>query len=100
MKRTLSSVVLATSALLLAGAVLPGRTAPGRAAHAGHGTNILVMGTDGRDTISAAEKRKFHAGGFACDCTDVLMVVHVSARQDRVSVVALPRDSYADIPPH
>ncbi|MFC8364808.1 LCP family protein [Streptomyces griseorubiginosus] len=100
MKRTLSSVVLATSALLLAGAVLPGRTAPGRTTHAGHGTNILVMGTDGRDTISAAEKREFHAGGFACDCTDVLMVVHVSARQDRVSVVALPRDSYADIPPH
>ncbi|WP_203615435.1 LCP family protein [Streptomyces sp. SID13726] len=95
MKRTLSSVVLATSALLLAGAVLPGEAAP-----AAHGTNILLMGTDGRDTISAAEKREFHAGGFACDCTDVLMVVHVSARRDRVSVVGLPRDSYADLPAH
>ena len=95
MKRTLSSVVLATAALLLSGAAPPGRAAP-----APHGTDILLMGTDGRDTISAAEKREFHAGGFACDCTDVLMVVHVSARRDRVSVVALPRDSYADIPPH
>ncbi|MFF0017553.1 LCP family protein [Streptomyces sp. NPDC005374] len=95
MKRTLSSVVLATSALLLPGAVPPAPAAP-----AAHGTNILLMGTDGRDTISAAEKHKFHAGGFACDCTDVLMVVHVSARRDRVSVVALPRDSYADIPAH
>ncbi|WP_424886490.1 LCP family protein [Streptomyces sp. SAI-126] len=94
MKRTLSSVVLATSALLLGGAAV----LPGGATSAPHGTNILVMGTDGRDTISAAEKRKYHAGGIACDCTDTLMVVHVSARRDRVSVVALPRDSYADIP--
>ncbi|MFC8434608.1 LCP family protein [Streptomyces sp. NPDC057253] len=96
MKRTLSSVVLTTSVLLLGGAA----ALPGRIASAPHGTNILVMGTDGRDTISAAEQREFHAGGVACDCTDVLMVVHVSARRDRVSVVALPRDSYADIPPH
>lgn len=96
MKRTVSSVVLTTSVLLLAGAA----ALPGRAAPAPHGTDILLMGTDGRDTISAAEKREFHAGGFACDCTDVLMVVHVSARRDRVSVVALPRDSYADIPAH
>lgn len=73
---------------------------PGEAAPAPRGTDILLMGTDGRDTVSAAEKREFHAGGFACDCTDVLMVVHVSARRDRVSVVALPRDSYADIPAH
>lgn len=96
MKRTLSSVVLTTSVLLLGGAA----ALPGRAAPVPHGTNILLMGTDGRDTISAAEKRKFHAGGIACDCTDVLMVVHVSARRDRVSVVGLPRDSYAEIPAH
>ncbi|MFE6161901.1 LCP family protein [Streptomyces sp. NPDC056486] len=66
----------------------------------GSGTNILLMGTDGRDTITRAEKRKFHAGGVACDCTDTLMLVHVSEARDRVSVVSLPRDSYADIPAH
>lgn len=55
MKRTLSSVVLTTSVLLLGAAALPGRTAP-----TPHGTDILVMGTDGRDTISAAEQREFH----------------------------------------
>ncbi|QNS04869.1 LCP family protein [Streptomyces xanthii] len=65
---------------------------------AGPGTTILLMGTDGRDTISRAEKEQFHAGGVACDCSDVMMLVHVSRDHDRISVVSLPRDSYADIP--
>jgi LCP family protein required for cell wall assembly len=62
--------------------------------------NILLMGTDERDTITDAEKREFHAGDHPCGCTDVLMLVHVSARRDRVSVIGLPRDSYAEIPPY
>lgn len=66
----------------------------------GRGTNILLMGTDGRDTITPQEKRDFHAGGVACNCTDTLMLVHVSEARDRVSVVSIPRDSYADIPAH
>lgn len=98
MKRTPSSLaipglVLATTATLLGSSALHERQAP-------KALNILLMGTDGRDTITAAEKRKFHAGGIACNCTDVLMLVHVSARRDRVSVVSMPRDSYADIPPY
>lgn len=67
---------------------------------AGPGTNILLMGTDGRDTISSREKKKFHAGGVACNCTDSLMLIHVSKRRDQVSVVSLPRDSWAQIPAH
>ncbi|WP_237330265.1 LCP family protein [Streptomyces sp. BA2] len=66
----------------------------------GSGTNILLMGTDGRDTITRKEKRKFYAGGVACNCTDTLMLVHVSEAGDHVSVVSLPRDSHADIPAH
>ncbi|MEU6376643.1 LCP family protein [Streptomyces sp. NPDC046909] len=98
MKRTLSSLaipglVLAAGATLLGSSAFPERQAP-------KALNILLMGTDQRDTITAAEKRKFHAGGQACNCTDVLMLVHVSARRDRVSVVSMPRDSYADIPPY
>ncbi|MEV0318827.1 LCP family protein [Streptomyces sp. NPDC050658] len=58
------------------------------------------MGTDGRDTITEQERREFHAGGVACNCTDTLMLVHVSEARDRVSVVSLPRDSYAEIPAH
>ncbi|MFI6035315.1 LCP family protein [Streptomyces sp. NPDC051315] len=91
----MASVVLATmGALLGSGTALPGRQDAPRA------MNILVMGTDGRDTITDAERRAFHAGGRACGCTDVLMLVHLSARRDRVSVIGLPRDSYARIPAH
>ncbi|MDN3022803.1 LCP family protein [Streptomyces sp. S.PB5] len=64
------------------------------------GTNILLMGIDDRDTITQQEKQQFHAGGTACHCTDVMMLVHVSAARDRVSVVSLPRDSYALVPAH
>ncbi|MGY0025042.1 LCP family protein [Streptomyces sp. cg35] len=66
----------------------------------GKGTNILLMGTDGRDTITRAEKEKFHAGGVACNCSDAMMLIHLSQKHDRVSVVSLPRDSYAEIPEH
>ncbi|MBO1337412.1 LCP family protein [Streptomyces sp. VRA16 Mangrove soil] len=64
----------------------------------GAGTNILLLGTDSRATISRAEKEKFHAGGVACNCSDSMMVIHLSQKHDRVSVVSLPRDSYAEIP--
>ncbi|WP_338698096.1 LCP family protein [Streptomyces sp. Q6] len=66
----------------------------------GAGTNILLLGTDGRNTITRAEKERFHAGGVACNCSDTMMLVHLSEDRDRVSVVSLPRDSYAEIPEH
>ncbi|MGW7521757.1 LCP family protein [Streptomyces sp. NPDC054796] len=64
------------------------------------GVNFLVVGTDGRDKLSAAEKRKYQLGGSACDCTDTLLMVHLSADRQRASVVSLPRDSYARLPAH
>lgn len=64
------------------------------------GLNVLVVGTDGRDAITREEKRRYRLGGVACNCTDSMMLVHVSARGERVSVVGLPRDSYAWLPEH
>ena len=87
-------IVLATTGALLGSSALPGRE------HTPRAMNILLMGTDERDTISAAEKHDFHAGGQPCGCTDVLMLIHLSARRDRVSVIGMPRDSYAEIPPY
>ncbi|WUX64555.1 LCP family protein [Streptomyces sp. NBC_01431] len=66
----------------------------------GHGTNILLVGTDGRDKITPEEKQKYRLGGAPCHCTDTIMMVHVSADRRRVSVVSLPRDSYAEVPEH
>ncbi|MFE2582517.1 LCP family protein [Streptomyces sp. NPDC059378] len=67
---------------------------------AGHGMNVLLVGTDGRDRISEAERRRFRLGGLPCHCTDTIMIVHISENLERASVVSLPRDSYADTPAH
>lgn len=66
----------------------------------GHGMNLLLVGTDGRDKITQDEKEKYRLGGAPCHCTDTIMLVHLSADKERASVVSLPRDSYAEIPEH
>lgn len=65
-----------------------------------NGVNFLVAGTDGRGGLSQAQRKKYRLGGTACDCTDTLMLVHLSADRDRASVVSLPRDSYTKLPAH
>ncbi|WP_394431375.1 LCP family protein [Streptomyces sp. SGAir0957] len=67
---------------------------------AGHGMNVLLVGTDGRDKITDEERQKYRLGGAPCHCTDTIMIVHISADHERASVVSLPRDSYAMMPPH
>ncbi|WP_443333943.1 LCP family protein [Streptomyces sp. TSRI0107] len=67
---------------------------------AGHGMNVLMVGTDGREKISEAERRRYRLGGAPCRCTDTIMIVHISEDRERASVVSLPRDSYAELPPH
>jgi LCP family protein required for cell wall assembly len=67
---------------------------------AGHGMNILLVGADGRDKITAQERRKYRLGGAPCHCTDTIMIVHISEDRERASIVSLPRDSYAETPAH
>ncbi|EKX68506.1 LytR family transcriptional regulator [Streptomyces ipomoeae] len=67
---------------------------------AGHGMNVLLVGTDGRDRISEEERRRYRLGGAPCHCTDTMMIVHISEDRERASIVSLPRDSYAEAPPH
>jgi LCP family protein required for cell wall assembly len=67
---------------------------------AGHGMNLLLVGTDGRDAVTEEERRKYRLGGDPCHCTDTIMIVHISEDRERASVVSLPRDSYAETPSH
>ncbi len=67
---------------------------------AGHGTNILLVGTDGRERITAAEKARYRLGGAPCRCTDTIILVHISEDRRRASLVSLPRDSYAELTEH
>ncbi|MEU3609970.1 LCP family protein [Streptomyces sp. NPDC035033] len=96
-------LLIAPAALL---ALTPGALAaalggPAELPAPARGLNLLVVGTDSRAGITEAEKERFRLGGKDCDCTDAVMLVHVSAGNDRVSVVALPRDSLVELPgPH
>nr|WP_190018792.1 LCP family protein [Streptomyces lucensis] len=67
---------------------------------AGHGMNVLLVGTDGRDRIGERERRAYRLGGAPCHCTDTMMIVHISEDRERATVVSLPRDSYAEAPAH
>ncbi|MFJ8075170.1 LCP family protein [Streptomyces sp. NPDC096176] len=66
----------------------------------GRGMNVLIVGTDARDKITPEQKQKYRLGGAPCNCTDTIMLVHISRNRERASVVSLPRDSYAEIPEH
>ncbi|MEU9163487.1 LCP family protein [Streptomyces sp. NPDC048424] len=68
----------------------------GAAGGGSRGTNILIVGIDSRAGLSAAEKNRLHVGGEGCNCTDVMMLVHLSGNRQRASVVSIPRDSYVE----
>ncbi|MEU6344867.1 LCP family protein [Streptomyces sp. NPDC046977] len=62
------------------------------------GTNYLIVGTDLRRGLTAAQRSRWHLGGRPCNCSDTMMLAHVSRDGRRISVVGLPRDSYAELP--
>ncbi|MGW2206551.1 MULTISPECIES: LCP family protein [unclassified Streptomyces] len=66
----------------------------------GHGMNLLLVGTDGRDSLTRQQRKAYRLGGAPCHCTDTVMLVHISEDRERASVVSLPRDSYAEMPAH
>ncbi|MEV3858954.1 LCP family protein [Streptomyces sp. NPDC050095] len=78
----------------------PAPAPDGAAAGLGHGTNLLVAGLDRRSNLTREEINRLHVGGQECNCTDVLMLVHIAADGRRLSVVSLPRDSYVPFAPH
>lgn len=67
----------------------------------GSDQNILVIGDDSRNGLSAAQLAKLatqsDGGGVN---TDTMMVVHVPADGSQASVVSLPRDLWVNVPGH
>ena len=67
----------------------------------GRGTNILLVGSDSREGLTAAE-----AAALGADTetegkrTDSIMVVHVTAGGGTTAVMSIPRDSYVPIAGH
>jgi LCP family protein required for cell wall assembly len=62
--------------------------------------NILIAGVDRREGLTRAQQQQLHLGHEPGERSDTMMLVHVSADHDRISVVSLPRDSYVMIPAH
>jgi LCP family protein required for cell wall assembly len=63
---------------------------------AGQGTNYLIVGSDSRQGLSAAEKQALHTGSADGKRTDSMMVLHVGSNGN--TLLSLPRDSYVTIP--
>ncbi|MFE0648883.1 LCP family protein [Streptomyces sp. NPDC059534] len=98
--RRLRRALLASAAFTALAALAPGAlaAAPSDLPSPEQGLNLLVVGVDSRTGVTEEEKERFRLGGQECDCTDVIMLVHVSAENDRISVVSLPRDSFTTLP--
>jgi LCP family protein required for cell wall assembly len=66
---------------------------------AGDSVNILVVGSDNRDGLSPAERRRLRVGQKDYgEHTDTMMIVHIGKDTSHVTVVGLPRDSLVTIP--
>ncbi|MDX6259334.1 MAG: hypothetical protein QOH84_1022 [Kribbellaceae bacterium] len=63
------------------------------------GTTYLLVGSDGREGLSRAERAKLHTGNAAGQRTDSIMLLHVP-ESGPTALVSLPRDSYVPIPGH
>jgi LCP family protein required for cell wall assembly len=62
----------------------------------GEGTNYLIVGSDSRAGMSAADKKKLHTGSAEGKRTDSMMILHTGDHGD--SLISLPRDSNVTIP--
>ncbi|MEX2975121.1 LCP family protein [Streptomyces sp. C184] len=64
----------------------------------GSGTNYLIVGSDSRKGMSAAQRKSLHTGGSAeaGQRTDSMMILHVGAAGP--TLISLPRDSNVTIP--
>jgi LCP family protein required for cell wall assembly len=66
---------------------------------AGQGTNYLIVGSDSRKGMSAADRKRLHTGGNGKEGkrTDSMILLHVGANGS--TAISLPRDSWVEIPP-
>lgn len=62
----------------------------------GKGTNYLIVGSDSREGLSEADRKKLKTGVFGGRRTDSMIIMHKGA--NGTTMVSLPRDSWVTIP--
>lgn len=66
----------------------------------GGGHNYLLVGSDSREGLTAAQRRELATGKAAGRRTDSIILVHVSSSGGKPALISIPRDSYVPIPGH
>jgi LCP family protein required for cell wall assembly len=64
------------------------------------GHTYLLVGSDSREGLTAAQRKEYATGNAAGKRTDTIMLVHVSDHGGKPVLVSIPRDSYVPIPGH
>ncbi|WP_193614994.1 LCP family protein [Nocardioides lijunqiniae] len=62
------------------------------------GTTYLLVGSDSRKGLTAAERKKFSTGNPKSELTDTIMLLHTGDGPD--VLLSIPRDSIVDMPGH
>jgi LCP family protein required for cell wall assembly len=62
--------------------------------------NILIVGSDSRSGLTAAQKRQLHVGHDVGRRSDTMILLHIPRGGGKAVLVSLPRDSYVVIPKH
>ncbi|WP_405142724.1 LCP family protein [Sphaerisporangium sp. NBC_01403] len=64
------------------------------------GEDWLLVGSDSRAGLSAAQRKKLATGRAVGKRTDTMMLLHIPSGGDKPTLVSLPRDSYVPIDGH
>jgi LCP family protein required for cell wall assembly len=65
--------------------------------------NYLVVGSDTREGLTAAELKQLRVGSVKSAAgarSDTMMLVHISKSRDKAVIISIPRDSLVTIPAH
>ncbi|QIM23085.1 LCP family protein [Phycicoccus sp. HDW14] len=65
---------------------------------AGDGHTYLLVGSDSREGLTAAQKKALGTGSAAGRRTDSIILVHVPSGSGKPALISVPRDSYVPIP--
>ena len=70
---------------------------------ASKGYDYVLVGSDSREGLTAAQQKELHTGSTAAaegKRTDSIILVHVPSGGGQPALISLPRDSYVPIPGH
>ncbi|EAP97488.1 cell envelope-related transcriptional attenuator [Janibacter sp. HTCC2649] len=62
------------------------------------GNTYLLVGSDGRDQLTRAERNELGTGSAEGQRTDSIMLIHVPSGAGKSVIISIPRDSYMPIP--